>query len=551
MNKFFRKYYFLLNLFWLLFSNILTALDEDREAAAFFAARDYYRAEEIYEKMMHRDLPPWKMAAVQYNLGTTKLALNDWENARHLFQSISPNSISSPYLLEYLVENIGLTYILQANSLIDKSDDIEMQIYLTKLGVYYIEEAHHIGCEWHDAEKKYQTVCTPTAEFEFFHRHGLLQLLQARQKQRETLFNNAEGIALITLLMEGTERLAATLDWTEKAPHEYASWLLKSGDSLSPLWAKIKNLSELEDALDRYTQALDEISKHKFDQSLESLSAVHTLLEGYLSTLKSGQEQILSLEAQILLLDDPLSLSLAEKLLAAHKKYQSTFTAVDSFKEGSRLLEEGITYLKAQNDSLARYYFLRYRYFLQDTFKDKSEIDSSPIMVLRSALDRAKQTLFLHRLASVAKPPVLTKKNQIVSTLLQFQQQAVEQSTLFVPAVLAQEAERFQQMGLIRFSRCQEQPWIKVMPLFETGYRNALLAYQSTLFPTPLALHRQEETVQNWERALKLITEHETQPPVEPQQSPEATQQTLQSLQEMELEDKPEKPYVPLELHSW
>jgi len=443
-------------LLWMLLAYPLTALEKDQEAAALFAARDYYHAAEIYEKMLHQDLPPWEMAAVQYNLGTTKLALQDWEGARHQFQSIPPDSIASPYLLVRLVENIGLTYLVQAE---EKSDDIEMQIYMIKLGIYYIEQAQQINCEWQQAEKKHQTICTPSAEFDIFHRQGLLQLLKTRQRQREALVSS-------------------------------------------------------------------------------------------LPKMKNDPGQILAFESQMLLLDDPLSLSLAEKLVETHLNVRSAFPSAASFEQGSHLLNTGLSLLKAQNDPLARYYFLSYRYLLEETSKEKSEPSSTPITVLREAISTAKKALFLHRLTSLANPPE-TMKKEIDTTLIKAQQGTVEQSAPFIPAVLKQEVERFRKIGEIRFTRCQEHPWEKVLPLFEIGYQNAQSAYQSNLSPAPQSLHRQEETVQNWQKALKLLEENETKQPEESNQSPEATQKLLQSLQEMELEDKPEKPFVPLESHTW
>lgn len=545
------KFFFIIFVFLLLSSQVV-ALEDEIEASVYFAAKDYAHAADLYEKMTHRDFPAWQKAAILYNFGTAKLAEQDWEGAREIFQSIDPNGISSQKLLEFLVANIGLTYLLQAESITSVPTQFDMKIYSIKLGLYFLQQASVISCEWQKAQGIPPSQCLVPPEFANFIKQGTVQLYQARQQQREFFLNQADFMTLLALLEQGIENLSKAIKNVEKLDgKKYAKSLFSAGSNLISLWKQAEKKAPREFKIsalyEKYISAMVALQQSDFSDSLKLLSAIYSELEEYLISTKDYPIKALMMHYQLALFEDPISIVTLQNLLEEQKKLQQ-LSKNELVSQSLPYLEKSLELLLAENEPLARFFLIMGYAFFQD---QENESLSTPRSLLENALTIAKRSLFLHRLAIIA-PAVDTLKKEIDGIVKEVQNRTIEAAKPFIPAVLTKEQERFSQLGTVKYSRCQQQPWERAIPLFEKGDRKARLADKFLSQAPEGTLIWQEGTVIHWLQALSLLQEAESNPAEsDSPQSPETIQNLLHSIQEMELEDKPKKSEASKEYHSW
>lgn len=98
-------------LFWLLLPMALLNADAPAsaeftlsKAAAYFDAKAYAKAEDLYKGLLQEKLSSWQKDVVKYNLGSALLAEGQFDKALETFQNISLDLASSP-LLQFRVKN--------------------------------------------------------------------------------------------------------------------------------------------------------------------------------------------------------------------------------------------------------------------------------------------------------------------------------------------------------------------------------------------------------------------------------------------------------------
>jgi hypothetical protein len=175
---------------------------------------------------------------------------------------------------------------------------------------------------------------------------------------------------------------------------------------------------------------------------------------------------------------------------------------------------------------------------------------SNAISILQGALAQVQKSL---RFLFVYDP---SYGSLDVTTFKDLQTEVIRRAELFIPAVLQEQRELFSQRETAS-SRCQQQPWDQVIPLFDRGYR-AIQSVQQDLGKFPKenlqALAKQEQAVQDWHDALQLLL-HPPHP--QPQKEPsenrpsEDIHETLRLIQEMHQEDQPLQETKNEEWHTW
>jgi Ca-activated chloride channel homolog len=96
---------------------------ESAQGIALFAARDYNKATDIFERLSKRSLKNWQKSLALYDLGTIYLAQGQWKQAQDLYQSIAASEIHSPTFLRYLAFNEAIAYFGQAQEQLSKMQD--------------------------------------------------------------------------------------------------------------------------------------------------------------------------------------------------------------------------------------------------------------------------------------------------------------------------------------------------------------------------------------------------------------------------------------------
>jgi tetratricopeptide (TPR) repeat protein len=179
----------------------------------------------------------------------------------------------------------------------------------------------------------------------------------------------------------------------------------------------------------------------------------------------------------------------------------------------------------------------------------KNEKVTPSSTILQQALDQANHTLKLF-LTSQATTNDSAKKEQSDPDLKKQQEAVLTQAAAFIPAVLKEQERRFQQ-ATDSTSSCQQSPWDQVIPLFDHGYRSAQNADEQ-LGKTPwngqVIIAYQEQTIQDWQQALKLLLNPPSQNMSAP---PQQLMDHLRLTQEMYLEDQAQPEQQIGELHSW
>ncbi len=550
----------------------LTALTADhvapasRQALAFFAAKDYGQASAIYEYLLKQELPPWQQAILLYNLGTIKLIQGQWEQADHLFQSISIDTISSLLLLRYLKTNKGLVYLRQTELLPASSrsvEDLEEKIYFLQRSLHEFAEAEKIDCYLQKLEDSIESCVKPT-DLHLFSQQAALAIDQIRQQQRNQLLLGEEGLIVLT---EGLQRLLTSFKMSNRT-----NWLMHLGETLLPLWINLKGkalnalqkqLAEEAEAL--YMRMLQSLQEKEFNQAFQSLQlALQKLTQLQRKNLNIRQQQIQQalVNYQILFTQNSLSLFSLQALIREVKQLGYLFSEQALFQSIIQDLETSFNQLQTDHETITRFFLFHSFYQFQDLVQSEKKT-KDPKVTLEKALQQAKRALHLNRLAQLEKINEPIQK-QIEDILKKAQLQVLQLVQPFLDNVLTLETEHFRQIGVITSQRCQEKPWDQALPLFEEGYHESSRAWNAlSQIPTQplLAQSQQEQTVKNWQQVLQLMeqqqkisasaAEEDKQTKEEPPETPAHINDIFNLIQEMDTQDTPIKQEVSKELHTW
>ncbi len=103
----------------------LPALSLSQEGAAYFEAKEYEKAIELYEKVAKSDISSWQQAAVQYNIGTCYMAAGDVKSALRVLRGIQT---ISPLVLRQIHQNLALILMKDDKTLQEAKLEIDAAI---------------------------------------------------------------------------------------------------------------------------------------------------------------------------------------------------------------------------------------------------------------------------------------------------------------------------------------------------------------------------------------------------------------------------------------
>ncbi|WP_154017934.1 hypothetical protein [Candidatus Protochlamydia phocaeensis] len=558
-----------------------------QQAQAFAQANDLNQASLMYEDILKQPMPDWQQAIVLYNLGTIKILQQQWENALQYFHRMPLNAVSFPLLIRYLYQNEGAAYLGRAWSLAARSpdQDLDQQLDFAIQSLRKFKEAAEMDCRMQRLEEERETLnCQPSWDLAHMLAHVRSQIDEIKQQQRKQLLQNADLSASALLLSNGLEQLLAHLRPFERNKEDlhstpYRHYFISQASTLLPLWQRAdqyafspEQLKLKNEAEDAYKAALQALEHGNFSQAIDQFQASLAKIKALSSP--SDQERLL-MEYRLLLINE-IGIERIQELLKQQKQLALEKKEAESLKEANAYLEESLQQLKEKREFLARFFLIAAYISLEDFLNPSSKNEAqknNPALFLKQALQQAQQTLWLTRLFNLSEQAGQAVHDQQLSILRKRQKTVVEQAPLFIEAVLASEKEHFSNAK--DRAHCQEHPWKEALPLFEEGSQAAqqaqalLSASHLDSFQAPL---QQEQTVQYWRQALKILEnppssesqqqqqqQQQQTTPSQPKQSPSSAEKTpksmneiLRLIQEMQLQDQPQSGEKPLEeQHTW
>jgi hypothetical protein len=510
-------------LYLMFFPFILLASQEEQLAEAFFAAHAYEMASQFYDQKLSESPPQWQLPILLYNLGTIKLAQNQWNQAQKNFDAIKWNDLASPQLLPQLLAQQGVLELRQATS-----NDVEQKRYLIQSSQQYFRAAKRASCAIQQLQDPLLLSCPLPFELNLLSAQVNFELRQISHVQRAALLH----IHAATLLKKGLERLLNFWEIPDQLElqNTYLTYFLQSSQTLMPLWDILRpsgteQIAAFENAFKFYLTALKAL------QQKDQKSAYQAIKEAK-SALDSVENQV-----QEIWLDYHLLLTQSQLLLPALQQLKQK-----TLLENDVNLDQSIEALQKEQTWVARIFLTLSLYAFEDQFLQNTH-PQGPYAILQHALITGQRALNLNRLLQLAHRANMTP--EIQPSIVKLQQQAVTKADPFIAAALTQSKEAFSQLGQ---QSCQQSTWEQTIPLFEKGYQSATLAADALdKNLAQKALPEQETMVLAWQKALKILQN----PPLKEQNRSSDTNQVLQNLEEMQLNDGLRKMPSSKEILQW
>jgi hypothetical protein len=541
-------------------------IQREGEAAAFFFARDYAKADRIYRDLSHEAMPEWKNGRVLYNRGTIKLALHDWEGAFSSYASISSSNIFSLLLLQNLTFNQAIAYY-QKSKAPDLEPEERNRLLLNSLK--FLASAQDLSCRRQKIEDPSASRCLMLSELNFVRNVVLSNKVHWNQSQLKDSVGKESLQHAIVLLQIALDQVIECLGSVplSEVPKDlragYVEWMLDEANSLMSLWdhlrrqpAEVKYKASIETAAEAYASVLSLLRKGDREKSLAGLTDVQEQLKSL-----SNQIPLFESPAALLLIDYQLLLNqdiLTKKQLESiEKKIGELPEQTDAVKEASRYLNLGLEQVKSGQQAMTRLFLWSSYYQLRKGALNNTPVDD-PIFILEAALNKAEEG---HQLNLLSQSVENGDKESTVNKLLtNAWNSTIESANPFIDRVLTIQTDRFRKTeGGASYLRCQQIPWNQVIPLFEDGYQSALIAKEELSNPSSqslLALSAQRLTVGYWRQALNLLRESAnhsgaSSAKLESDSSEKDISEVFNTLQEMEAGDAPKRHPSSRERHSW
>lgn len=250
---------------------------------------------------------------------------------------------------------------------------------------------------------------------------------------------------------------------------------------------------------------------------------------------------------QQLLLEDEITVTSLQALKEQQDQLKKMPPTI--FKKANHFLELSLHRLQKAQKIASEFYLIA---AFQSLYSLRRVEKTAPAEVLKQTLQFAWKVKKLLLLSSqIEEDPIET-----ITILQEGQQQVLKYAQLFLPAVLVYEEMAFNSKDP-HIEHCQQQPWEKVIPLFDAGYQSALFVLKF-IKHIPKALFSQSNSINDWQEALKILSQPHPLPQSQSSSSNHNQHQketdlnaTLRLLQEMQAQDEPEPQSSDQEWHTW
>lgn len=515
--------------FWLiglmLSGTLLAQEKEASKAAAYFEAKDYAKAIDLYEVLLKQPLTPWQKSVLQYNRGNVLFAEGNFLGAIAEWRAIPINKDSFPLLTRRIYTNLAAAKLKQARQLtFDQTNAFERGNFYLQEALTYARMAKAEECRLQKVEGA--STCIPEKDLTLLYAAIKSQYAKGAvlwQRFEEVYATPSQRLFLllgsISLLLQRLHFLSSQKQDTAS----YRSLFADEGRRWLPIWQSTeKEIPKLRDksselqslfseAKSHYEESLSDLEKQAYSDSLEQLNQAFNQLMalankiGLNEPIAQGTRRLLS-SYQLAFIEEPLQELAIAELLTEQQSLLDTLRAsldaeqIKAFDEANKDLSLSLDALKRSLSFTGRFYFTEARYRLTKILRPaKRGSELTPLEILANALDEQHQAIVLNRLAERMEGSEQPDETMI-EHIAKAQKAAVNSATPFLEAVYLQQVSDFRQPGSLE-ERCQAHPWDEVLPLFEQGYRAASDAAGGT-HPS---LQLQEEAMHNWNKALGLL----------------------------------------------
>ncbi|ADI37701.1 hypothetical protein [Waddlia chondrophila] len=513
-----------------------------RQADAYFHAKEYTRAFELYASLLNENLASWQQARLRYNLGTILMWKGEAEKASRQFSEVPFSIKSTPYLARALQTNLAILNFRMARAGLS-GGKADLEIYSQALrelrtAMEHVDRAEKAECRLQ--EVKGGKRCgwkSDLKELREAIKYWLAVVLDDYGNAKVVESPSKEGIPY---LITGTNLAEAHLDFLESVPAEnplrdaYQKLFTRDMQAWGLFWQaqeeKIEELASARSAFDQGTRLMEEAKYGK--SRLAFLDAEAKLTELMQQLL--GDDPFTELLRKVLI---DYQYALDQLPVQPATLYQLTVRQkqVNEIAEGSNAkmeflglsnvqLEMALESAKRGQEALSRLYLQEARQWMRRLLRGENP---SPEEILEASLQDQEHALEFN----YALERVENREEKLEALLKGAQSLTLQTAAPFLKAVLEKEIQEWPK-------RCQCTPWNRVIPLFAKGEEAALAA--EALFKqnheSPQGMRKQEEAVDYWKQALRALRhpEEEKKEEEKPQQKPPPPQEEKEEKQPIE-----------------
>lgn len=547
------------------------------QAKNYVEAGDQEKAESIYLELLNGNQEEWKKSLIRYNLATSYLEGGNPVEAIKLFNATPLGKEPFPLLSLRIKTNLAIaryrivkeiTEKIKDNSDYSEEEYIKV-IFLLQKSLRDIREATAFHCKLLEIEG--DPTCEPLEDLNALRRAIQLLLTNTQLyhiKRSTEQVTPKQGVSLLVAglfaIQEEIKELA-TLSMPQEILEEQINRIVEQAETWNTLWKKLieeKNSTNFHHA---YQQ---------FEQFLIALKAGH--LKKGVKTLKGVEEKLGKIMAK--LFDHDSLLEIIQKLSVSYERAELMIPVQEgtlkSLLEEQKAFTSLLVRKKLESPTLSR---ANQKLQLSLQLARVGKYKTSRVYLI-SAFQKIKRLKWEfqkeHRIKALLKQLI---SEQLTNILINHLIQEVEgeeeikgkgldsqsqELTLKLAAKFWDKAYQEQLRSFYATSKeeettpCQYQPWNSVMPLFDQGYEEALIALKHIK-----DLEDQESGIVHQDRAMRLFREaleklEQTPPqkscqmegaaeeePSEQQESPPSSSinKVLSLLKQMEQNDREQK----------
>ncbi len=543
------------NLFLVIFLMLpLNAQDpaEMLHAKRYTEAGMYEQARAIYERMLLFPLSDYQEIVIRYNIGTTYLLENSWEQAikqlngvNSKLDSIQPMSAPWKFLQTRIYRNLALAYYKKALSISSKNPLQALKELSQALIVNSqipVEQMEPLQSEI-KRSMAYERTSRDLNQDE--------DPLQPFLRLLDGLDNSLEGLQFL-----------ARNSMSSQLKSAYSALFLEEQKAWLPEWKeqekKIKDGSILQlfqEANKSYLQMMKATQNEDIELALQAANSAETVLDSFLVELAGGNVVKVRLEQLI---------NTYQRLLEHRKWSEESVDKINQLYESFKEVE-GYSGFQTELEKSQQGFQDSVKMRQDDQIPLANLLAQDGLQWIELALARTLRPVnTLHALTTLIQqqrhaenqlksyleiknsPRFLSKWLEIV---IASQAEVMQLANLFSLDVYAEQKVNYQK------GHCQAIPWATAFPLFDEGRVAAAEANRLLRSSEKLSqiLSIQTKAVQEWEKALTEIknptTQHSSCYKDESKDAGSTSQlESLTSLLKMESEDR--SPSKPTQIHT-
>lgn len=550
----------------LLFTSILPAQEDVllvRQADAYYEAKEFDKAYDLYASLVKENLEPWQEARLQYNLGTILLSKGDPAGALELFTQLQFSVEGSPYLTRALQTNPAILNFRIARAVLSNKDagieDYSRAFYNLRSALAHTEKAERAECGVQALKGRDE--CRSAQDLLTLRKAIKNQLASVLDRYGESKISAASVKEGIPFLISGTNLAESHLDFFESIPKDhplrqkYRDLFVRDLYSWDILWDSLEGkLEELQDPYLEYQQAVQAFQEEEIDQSRLAFLDVEAKLSKMMEALW-GEDPLKDLLRKLLVsyryaLDQvPVQPSTLYQLLKEQLRIEEVvedgLSSLEFLEFSNQQLQSSLAFAREGKRELARYFLEEAKQWIRRLLRSETP---GPEEVLEASIEDQVHALTLN----LIQDRIAEEQEKSISILNGAQIFTLQTTQPFIDAVLEKQLRDWPET-------CQCKPWNRVIPLFVKGEQSALEAERLLkLDPDDaLAMRKQEEAIKYWKDALHHLRHPEEEeeeekkeeekeeetppPPPEEEEQKEPIDEVMRQLQQMHRDDQQPK----------